>query len=318
MDREKAIFYHLNKKKIVLLGLVVAFIFCGFGWFGRKREKPPRILKQYEQQRVVKDSKGNLYQLPDLYGGEKVPVMRSSDDGKSWVTVGSARTYLTYSAWGSSLIIDREDNLYLSWSGVSMKAHTQEDLLYRFKAIFFSKSTDGGKNWGEQIVVNNKEAAGMHPVIFTDSRKYIYMCWYKQLRRGMMYFSFSSDGGKNWSEVEELRSGEDAIFSEDSNGVVYLTYVGGEKKNIIFISYSKDGGKNWHTETTGELPVLVKEPYATRFGNTIYLIFRAWVPNIFEVMPDTKLTFNLYYVTSKDEGKTWSQMIKIEEKRREE
>lgn len=303
----------MNKRNFIWVWLAVAFIFCGFGLFGRKKGKPPtELLEQYEQRKVVRDSKGNLYQVAGLYGGESIPVIRSSDGGKSWLRVGSARTYLTYSAWGSGLAIDKEDNLYLSWSGTSIKARTQEHLLHRFQAIFFSKSTDGGKNWGEQIIVNNKETAGMYPVIFVDSRKRIYICWYKKLLRGMMYFSLSSDGGKNWSKVEELRSGEDAIFSEDSNGVVYLTYVGGKKKNIIFISYSKDGGKNWHTETTGELLVLVKEPYATSFGNTLYLIFQAWKPNIFEAMPGSNLNFNLHYVTSKDGGKTWSQMIKIE------
>ncbi|MBU0533602.1 MAG: exo-alpha-sialidase [Candidatus Omnitrophica bacterium] len=293
---------------------MISFFLCGCDWF-RGGDKPlTKVIKEYKQQRVVKDTRGNLYKIAERYGGKSIPVLYSSDDGKTWKSAGSAETYLTYSAWGSVLTVDNEDTLYLSWSGNSaaVETLTQEDLLSQFKAVFFSKSTDGGKNWQEQIILNSKETAGTHPVIFVDSKKVIYICWYEKLFKGMIYFTFSSDGGRNWKEVESLRSGEDICFSKDSKGMVYLTYAGGEKKNMPFISFTEDRGKNWHTVTPGELKVLVKEPYTASIDDTMYLIFQAWIPNIFEAMPQGDApTYELHYFTSKDRGETWSKMQKV-------
>jgi Neuraminidase (sialidase) len=304
----------VNRKFLTLLFLTtVSLLLCGFNWFGRGEKPLTKVIREYKEQNVIKDTKGNLYKITELYGGKSIPVLSSSDDGQNWKSIGSAETYLTYSAWGSALTIDKEDTLYLSWSGnsVAVETLTQENLLSRFKAVFFSKSTDGGKTWQEQVILNNKETAGMRPVIFVDSKKNVYVCWYEGIIHGMIYFTYSSDGGKNWKEAESLRSGEDICFSEDSNGVVYLTYAG-EKKNMPFITFTEDRGKNWRTVTPGELRVLVKEPYSTSIGNTMYLIFQAWIPNIFEAMPQGDApTYELHYFTSKDKGETWSKMQKV-------
>jgi len=307
----------MNRKSLLFLCLIaIPFPLCGFSWFGRSQEKPlDKLIKEYNQRGIVRDTRGNLYKIADRYGGKSIPVLRSSDGGKSWTSRGCVETYLTYNVWGSALTIDKDDNLYLSWSGDSVEAHRQEELQYRFKAIFFSSSTDGGKRWKKQLIVNNKETAGMNPVIFVDSKKNIYLCWYGKPLQQMVYLTSSSDGGGSWRKIEDLRSGEDACFSEDSDGTVYLTYAGGEKKNIIFISYTQDGGESWHTVTPGELPVIVKDPYATRFDNTIYLIFHAWIPSILEAMPHApEPTYQLYYLRSEDGGERWSKLIKVKKR----
>jgi photosystem II stability/assembly factor-like uncharacterized protein len=305
----------VNGKFLTLLLIVaIALLLYVFKWTGREEGALTKVIEEYKQQNIVKDTTGNLYKIAERYGGKGVPILRSSDAGKSWKTIGSVETHLTYSAWGSALTIDEEDTLYLSWSGdsVPVETLTQENLLSCFKAIFFSKSANGAKTWQKQVILNNKETAGTHPVIFVDSKKNVYVCWYEELFGGMISFAFFSDEGKNWKEAESLRSGEDVCFSEDSNGIVYLTYAGGENKNLPFITLTEDGGKTWSTVTPGELRVLVKEPYTTSIDGTMYLIFQAWKPNIFEAMPRSgEPIYELYYFTSKDKGKTWGKMQRV-------
>ena len=291
-----------------LIGCLIVLLFSGCD--GRSKS----LLTQYEERNVIKDSQGNQYKIvfeskfPKGYGCDIV-IYKSGDEGKTWEKAGfiSPPTE-TYSAWGGSLAIDKKNNLYLSWSASSIRAETQADLARQFKAIFCSWSYDGGKSWSTPVIVNNKENTGLHPVIFVDSQGIIYISW----KSGdIILLTPLKMVGKTWGKPYQMRAGNDPCFSEDKEGIIYLTYVGGKKQNIIYLSYSPDQGRTWHTETTGELPLMVKEPYVSHVGNSIYLIFQGAVPTVAHLIPGTTLDYQIYYLESDDRGKSWSKMIKL-------
>lgn len=299
-----------------LIGCLIVLFFSGCG--GRSKS----LLSQYEERNIVKDTRGNQYNIvfeskfPKGYGCDIV-IHRSIDEGKTWGKVGfiSPPTE-TYSAWGGSFAIDEENNLYLSWTASSIRAETQADLTRQFKAIFCSWSYDGGKSWSTPVIVNNKESAGHYPVIFVDSQGGIYISWSSsELHKGdIIYVNTSQDGGKTWGEPYQMRAGNDLRFSEDKEGKIYLIYVGGRRQNIIYLSCSQDQGRTWHTETTGELPMIVKEPYASHVGNSIYLIFQGAIPSLVHLIPEKSLDYQIYCLKSDDRGRSWSKMTKLEKK----
>ena len=276
-----------------LIGCSLGFFLSGCGG------KSDFLLSQYGERNLVKDSEGNQYKIvykskfPHGYGCS-IFLYKSFDKGKTWSKLSTVKIpddYLTYVIEESDLCISSNDTFYF--------------VCARSKVIF-SKSVDKGKTWSKAKVVYDRKGI-WQPVIFVDSQDVIYILC------GSMLFT-SYDGGETWIEPKAIRSGNDPFFCEGEKGIIYLTYVTGKRQNIIFLSYSKDRGKSWHTETTGELPVMVKEPYITFAGRSIYLIFQGVRPTISHLIPGSKLDYHVYYLKSDDEGKSWSKMTRLKEK----
>ena len=287
----------LKKSRIEATAIALIIIGCLlFLFFSGCRSKSELLLNLYEEKNVVKDSEGNQYKIiykskfPHGYGCF-IFLYKSSDKGKTWAKLSTVQIpddYLTY--------LVEESNLYIS----------SNDIFYFVCArgnVIFSKSTDRGKTWSETNVVYDREGI-WHPIIFVDSQGVIYILC------GKLLFT-SDDGGMMWAQQDIKRSGKDPFFSEGENGIIYLTYVTGKRQNIIFLSYSKDKGKTWHTETTGELPVMIREPYITFVGRSIYLVFQGARPTISDLIPGSKLDYKIFYLKSNDRGKNWSKMTKL-------
>ncbi len=270
-------------RKVTILALIL-FICSGWRWGrGISVSQLKEEHKNYFSLSSAKDSKGNLYRTPHLYGGNSVPIEKSIDNGKNWRKVGEVKCSLTYSAWGSSLFVDKKDKIYLVCGG----------------SVQFSRSTDYGRSWSAATPIPNGK--GYQPEAFVDSQGTIYVTWYagRDIVRDI-YLSISHNEGRRWKTPERLRQGEDAFFTESDN-VVYLSYVRGK---TLYFSYTRDRGETWNTETFGFL-VPMKEPYVKIHKGTVYLLFQGYKPDPFNLIPGSEAKYNLFFTTSKDMGKTW-------------
>lgn len=282
-------------------------------------ERSEFLLNCYKERNVVKDSKGNQYKViykskfPHGYGCDV--IVYESADGKKWNEIGAIPThgYETYENWGYFLTCGENDILYFVCAGTGKGK----------KAIYFSKSIDNGRTWTKPIAVNDDIYAQRNCPKIASKGKNIFIAWLEEPeiiltgehRPSGIYLCSSSDGGESWSKEVWVGKGEDfwIVVTEE---ILYLTYVGGRRKNIIFISYSKDRGINWHTKTTGELLMMVKEPYLISSGNTIYLVFQGTRPTFSAVISGfKKLKYEIYYLKSDDQGKNWSKIEKIKGKK---
>jgi len=276
-----------NSKFIILL--LILFVFCGWRW-GRGISNS-QLKEEYENHFLVRDArdtKGNLYRTPKLYGGTEVPIEESVDKGKSWQEIGKVNVSLTYSAWGSALFVDKKDKIYFVCGG----------------SIQFSRSTDYGRSWSTAVTIPGSK--GYNPKIFVDSQGTIYVTWYagRTLVRDI-YLSVSQDGGRDW-KTERLRQGNSISFSESDN-TVYLSYV---KEKTLYFSYTRDRGKTWQTETMKFL-VPMKDPYVKVYRGKVYLLFQGYKPDLLNIVPSSRVKYNLFLTTSGDMGKTWKGLKRL-------
>ena len=272
-------------KKVVVL-LLIFFILPAWKW-GRGLTVS-QLKEEYENHFLSKDSQGNLYRTPRLYGGNEVPIEKSVDNGKSWQGIGKIGVALTYSAWGSALFVDRKDKIYFVCGG----------------SVQFSYSSDYGRNWSTATTIPG--AKGYHPKIFVDSQGTVYVIWYagRTLVRDI-YLAISQDGGRNW-KTERLRQGEGGSFTESDN-IVYLSYV---KTKTLYFSYTRDRGKTWSVETFRFL-VPMMNPYVKVYRGKIYLLFQGYKPDLLNIVPSSRVKYNLFLTTSRDRGKTWKGLKRL-------
>lgn len=277
-------------RKVTILALIL-FICSGWWRWGRG-VSISQLKEEYENYfslSSAKDSKGNLYRTPKLYGGNSVPIEKSIDNGKNWERIGEVATNLTYSAWGSSLFVNKKDKIYLVCGG----------------SIQFSSSTDYGRSWSAATPIPGSK--GYHPKIFVDSQGTVYVTWYagRDIVKDI-YLSISQNEGRNWKTPERLRQGEDVFFAEYNN-TVYLSYVRGK---TLYFSYTKDRGETWYTETMRFL-VSMRKPYVKIHKGTVYSLFQGYKSDIFNIVPGTEVKYNLFFTTSKDMGKTWKGLERL-------
>jgi hypothetical protein len=162
------------------------------------------------------------------------------------------------------------NHLYMTWT--QFDAYASEELT-DYSNILFSKSTDGGLNWSDPIVIsavpgdckdNDKTAEGAVPAVGPNGE--IYVCW---SRDDSIWFNFSTDQGKTWLPKERFvatqpngwvikipgiyRSNGLPVTTCDRSksrfkGTVYVNWAdqrNGEDNTDIWLAKSTDGGKSW-------------------------------------------------------------------------
>ncbi len=127
-----------------------------------------------------------------------------------------------------------------------------------FVGLFAHYSNDSGKTWSPQIRINEHdlERATLASDVFQSSPFFgrTYSVWVRFNPPYALYFSYSDDGGINWSNPQQINNptqrcagGEIAI---DNNGVVYITWAVVSSTSPFseqFIGFAKstDGGLSW-------------------------------------------------------------------------
>jgi len=292
------------KASAIALSLIIGGLLALF--FSGCTQKSELLLAQYEERDVVKDDEGNQYKVvyknkfPQGYGCDI--FIYKSTDGQSWHKIGAIPSsgYQAYKVWGYSLAWG-DGVLYFVCVGTGKGK----------KAVYFSKSLDNGSTWTDPKAINDDIWAQRSSPKISIKGKNIFVAWLEKSERGPsgkgrpsgLYFCSSSDGGENWHKNIWIRQSEDFWITPGEDETVYLAYVGGKRQNIIYLSYSEDGEREWHTETPGELPLLVKGPYIAFRDGRIYLIFQGARPSIADIIPGSGLNYQVYCIESRDRGK---------------
>lgn len=288
---------------LIMVGMLVLFSSeCD------RQDRIEQALRQYQSRTVVRNSKGKLFRVEDYR------LTSSDDGGRTWIGLSTIPS-MGYAVWGYSLACGDDDVLHFAQVGVGKGK----------KAVYVSRSLDGGKTWIGPVVANDEIWAQREdPEIISKGEK-VFVVWVERSERGPtgvvrpsgVYFSCSFDGGRSWDEDAWLREGEDPSIVVGEDRTIYLTYVGSKRLNIIYISYSENNGRSWNSETTGERLVIIKEPYVIPVGSTLYLFCQAVVPSFAHITPGARLDYQTYYLTSNDRGKSWSNMIEWKEEGRD-
>jgi len=280
------------------IALATALGMSGFGCDREKGTGP--LLAQYENRARVSDRDGRLYRL------QGYNLRTSVDEGRTWRELGAVPAR-GYPVWGYSLACGDDGVLYFAHVGAGKGK----------KAVFISKSSDGGETWTTPSAVNEDVwAQRTDPVIMLRGRD-VYVAWVERSEKGPtgeerpegVYVNSSSNGGLDWGRDTWMREGEDCWLSTGDDEAIYLAYIAGERQDMVFISRSRDKAKTWESETTGEIWMMIKEPCVLPVGETLYLFFRGSKPAFADLSPGKRLEYRTYLTVSKDGGETWTRAV---------
>jgi hypothetical protein len=153
---------------------------------------------------------------------------------------------------GGRFLSVSENELYFVWI----------DQRRGYDLIFFSSSFDGGKSWtaNQPIDFDFREGNQLNPNIVIGDNNRILVFWADSRDRKTLYdiyYSYSDDGGKNWSQSQKLNDDEKEVWQTNpivktDGGNIYVTFSDfreeGEEDdndwNIYFIR-SEDNGGTW-------------------------------------------------------------------------
>ena len=223
---------------------------------------------------------------------------RSSDGGTSWGT----DTRLTNDPTTA-------ENPSVSSSGpVVLVVWNHRDAGGVYTAINYKRSTDGGISWGEDKVLTNDPGAYWHPCV-SVSESEVHVVWLGGLvNKPAVGYKRSTDGGINWGANTWLTG--DSIYTDcpsvsASGSSVHVLWLDARENTHYQIYYknSTDGGKSWGADTR----LTTNFTYAA-----LHCTMSVSGPDVHVVWPDNRDgNFEIYYVGSKDGGKSWGAETRL-------
>ncbi|MCR4288041.1 MAG: glycoside hydrolase, partial [Deltaproteobacteria bacterium] len=167
--------------------------------------------------------------------------------------------------------------------------------------IYFRTSADNGATWSANKWLTNNTGWSRSPSIAVNGSN-IHVAWHDDTPGNYeIYFKTSADNGATWSAAKRLtnNTGWSASPSIAVNGSnIHVAWQDNTPGNFeIYFKTSADGGATWSankrlTNNTGES----RYPSIAINGSNIHV---AWVD-------DTPGNFEIYFMTSADNGATWS------------
>jgi len=114
--------------------------------------------------------------------------------------------------------------------------------------IYFIRSSDGGKTWGDEIRISSNAVTSYYPDVLADNNG-IHIVWVEIGDEKKVYYKRSEDDGVNWTADLELEEGDRPCFLGDGNNISVFY----EARNTnssppyysVFCRKSADGGKTW-------------------------------------------------------------------------
>ncbi len=253
---------------------------------------------RYSDPCISGDRLGNFYPLTmnyeSGYGFSDFAVWKTTNNGTSWLgpymVLGSYANYLEDKQF---MAIDRtggtrDGNIYLAWARFPNPTR-----------IMFVRSTDGGGNWEDTLIVGDPDffggdGAGQFAFPFVDADGNVYVIWrhwyYMDDWRPCQVLVKSTDGGQSFSDPVTIFVGNWLDYAPGGidiynsvcmdvditggpyHGNIYLTVPDGVEdgpyyhSDVLFMK-SNDGGETWTT------PIRVNDD---PLGQPVYQ-FHQWV-----------------------------------------
>ncbi len=210
--------------------------------------------------------------------------------------------------WGANKLISSSSNV-CGWPVVAASGQNVYVLYHQLAGdyeIIFQRSTDYGQTWSPMQGLSGISSGAITPQIAAVWNT-VYAVWEQKINNiAEIYFTKSTDGGLNWSPVQNisnspLTNSRWVQLSADWD-TLYCTWTEMTTYPLsdIYFSKSTNGGKNWTTPiniTNDDRPQ--NRIFMTAdFGGRIY------------IASDDIITFNhdeIYLLKSTDGGSTWSQ-----------
>ncbi len=242
-------------------------------------------------------SKDKLYYASSTDSGQSFPLITQVDDNPGPVGIGLA-----------DIAVDDSGYIYVVWNDQRLGVY--------YSHIYFSKSTDGGISFSENVRVDTGsiDKEGYQPRITLDNQGIIYITWkQKYSDDNDIYFCKSTDEGNSFTEKVEVDplSIDTHLPSLTTIGSdsVFISYIAwSDTTCCLYMSRSIDGGSSFNNTVRVndslfsfcDWPVIC----ATKDGR-IHLIWQM----IFDELQETE--FDIYYDFSTDGGLTFNSDIMV-------
>ena len=178
----------------------------------------------------------------------EIVFIKSSDRGISWSdTLNISNSQLLHS--NRVQITNAGNNLFCSW--IESSSSSESD-------IYFSKSTDGGKNWTAPVNLTNDPSFQNDPYMYLSGNNELYIAYVDGSPLSEIYLIKSTDGGETWSVPINItnntgKSNNPCISVFDN----YLYFIWSDNSHNapannssdVFFKWSSDFGLTWLDST---------------------------------------------------------------------
>ncbi len=219
-------------------------------------------------------------------GDEDVYYTRSNDGGSTWqdevrLTISGACLDPSLAVSGSSV--------HVVWRTIS--------------GVHYLRSIDAGTTWGTDTKLTDSSYSACFPSI-AASDSAVHVVWQDEgnSERWNVFYTNSSDGGKNWSAVTQLTDIDKHTYFPSvatSGSAVHVSWQDERNDNLeIYYKRSSDGGITWSPDT--RLTTAPSGKYHPSVAASDSIVNVVWEDN-----RDSSLE-EIYNKFSTDGGTSWS------------
>lgn len=205
----------------------------------------PVVVRHPKNRNTIFVSANTIKFLP-FFVSEGVYV--STDGGMNWSGSDTCKgEYINFHGGDPAIAIDKNGTFILTRLGRSP-----------FVGLYVHYSTDNGNTWSFQNTINDHdlERAILASDNFSNSSFYgrTYSVWVRFNPPYALYFAYSDDGGKSWSQPVQINNPTQRCAGGDiaigKNGEIYLTWAvvastSPFSEQFIGFAKSTDGGSSW-------------------------------------------------------------------------